>query len=971
MKLHTIFKSVALLAVAASAYGRQSLILSRTPGSYTTPNEAPFNAVGDFRFEIRIHGFTPNSASNQYSNIWQVGNFALLRGGAGYETIRIHYSPSIVVAYVNGASDFIVRVQRFGSTGKFYVETFPTNGVGTLPKTEGPASTPMGPISLAGTRTIGSAGAEGLGIAWVRWYSTTVPVGSPTPPNVDTGDLASWDFQSPAGISSALQVALGNGATYVTTPLYAPVPSVTFKDTPTWQANEPTVRANVPVNLDGTSSYSLADDPALSYEWRQVSGPSTLNFSDTHAQTTQITGTVFGEYAIELAVTDAAGQTATKQVVFGSVETDDADVVKLPNQKISEIVGPMIRLGANPWPYADERNKVWADLLGGKQGTAYKDRWNVRLQGFGDATVSVTQGSKIISGSNTNFQQEFCGGGTKPVNAAKIVIWYEIAAGHYGRWRVPIVSCDSANQITGSAVWPERSGSAYSYSYLDDEDIGLWSGLFFNINYYDNVLAFYSLYYRSGLTRYLNYAHWLADRWWSYPAVDWGMQYVAGGELSAKLATRLQGLTGLLIRTIETDDPKMWAGMDRLWDYQVYEAKTRPTEVGEREAGLRMAFLSQCASFAKNLTQARSCRDRLNLWITQNWLPTQRPAGNWDNYLSSEPGSYGSTYNSKQATVMLGSNLVTVPASINWASALKTGNEILFYDSDGSWRPTAEMLDKVSYTAKVVNATTIELYDPVTKGPVPYLGATSSTKGWTVSNMVGWGTQPFMLGMVGTALGYAASALNSEHPDTADKVRSSLGKLSDWIREVGYNPADRGLFYGRGYINCEGGRQCLGGRGYSAETFGALSTEYSMAQGRVRKEFGDRLYGAVFGKLGGPESDNYSNNDLDNTGSVSLSIGKFFGFYFGYGFAAQWPAVRGPESSSTHAVAFRLADVPNATGVRLSVITSGLRTATTSCSTSPCTVTMNRQRSNKIQVEYVNSSGSVLAASEEQPVIQP
>lgn len=886
-----------LLCVAMKACATGSLLLSNTAVTYTVPTGPPFSALNDFRLELRIHNLTPNTAANEYANIWQGGPFAILRGGAGYDTIRIQCSPSVVVAYVGSATDILVRVQRSGSSGKFFVETFPTNGIGTIRKPEGPGSTASGPLNFAGTRKLGGPGAAGLALAWVRWYSSTVPIDSSAPTNAGSGDLATWDFEAgPSAPSMSMTISGGTG-TYIPTPVYPPVPAIVFRGVPEWNATEPTVRARVPVYVDGSASSSLADDPTLAYEWRQLAGPSLLTFSTSRQAATTITGTLFGEYLIELAVEDSTGQTARKRITFGAVETDDSDVVIVPDRRTGELLGSQIRLGANPWPYADERNKVWADLLGSKQGSVYTDRWNTRLTGRGNGTVSIAKGTRIVTGINTEFRREFCAGGSAPVNGAKIVVWYEVEPGTFGRWRIPILSCDSDTQITGSAAWSQSSASGVFYSYMDDGDVGLWSGQTFSINYYDNVLAFYALHYRSGLTRYKTYAQWLADKWWSYPAIDWGRQYTStAGDIGSRLATRLQSLTGLLLRTIETDDPKMWAGLSRLWEYQIFEAKQRPTELGEREAGLRLGAIAECASFASPV-QAQTCRERLNMWVSQNWLPTQKAAGNWETYSSSEPGSYGSVYNNKPAVVTLGSNRVTVPASINWLGLLRTGNQILFYDSDGRWQPSSNQLDKVSYVGKVVDSTTIELLDPQTNRPIAYAAATNKSKGWTVSNLVGWGTQPFMLGLVGAALNQTANALDLHYPDTASRTRRALVKLTGWLRDTGYNPADRGLFYGRGFVNCENGRQCVGGRGYAAETFSALAAAYRVDKDPDTKTFGDLLYGAVFGKLGGPQSDAYANTDLDNIAGVSTSIGKMFGFYFGKGFAAQWPAVRGQTTT--------------------------------------------------------------------------
>ncbi len=66
-----------------------------------------------------------------------------------------------------------------------------------------------------------------------------------------------------------------------------------------------------------------------------------------------------------------------------------------------------------------------------------------------------------------------------------------------------------------------------------------------NMNYYDNVLAFYTMYYRSGFTAYLTYARHLADIWYTMPWIDKGMASQYG---NTAVFPRKQALLGLMLR---------------------------------------------------------------------------------------------------------------------------------------------------------------------------------------------------------------------------------------------------------------------------------------------------------------------------------------------------------------------------------------------------------------------------------------
>src|SRR5208337_2615141 len=108
--------------------------------------------------------------------------------------------------------------------------------------------------------------------------------------------------------------------------------------------------------LSCASSYSQSDNgPDVSCLWQVLTEPGQPApfWSDQTSQTPTLTGLVFGDYAIQLTVSDQAGNTGTSVTHIGAVATDDNGVVVNANPAADAILGPMIAFGQNPWGLED------------------------------------------------------------------------------------------------------------------------------------------------------------------------------------------------------------------------------------------------------------------------------------------------------------------------------------------------------------------------------------------------------------------------------------------------------------------------------------------------------------------------------------------------------------------------------------------------------------------------------------------
>ena len=131
---------------------------------------------------------------------------------------------------------------------------------------------------------------------------------------------------------------------------------------PFW-SNWLSLRAGFPAQLDGSNSYTLADNnPTVTFEWQQTSGPSTVVWRNRNSAVPTVNGLIFGPYTFALQVTDSTGSTAT---VAAHVRRGGHRLkrrCRAGEPGADAIFGPMIAFGKNPWSFADQRNLQMENL---------------------------------------------------------------------------------------------------------------------------------------------------------------------------------------------------------------------------------------------------------------------------------------------------------------------------------------------------------------------------------------------------------------------------------------------------------------------------------------------------------------------------------------------------------------------------------------------------------------------------------
>ncbi|MCU1337781.1 MAG: hypothetical protein JWO19_3362 [Bryobacterales bacterium] len=339
-----------LLLLPLTVFAGQSLVL--TPGVTIAVADPNLPQSQSWRVEFQVHDWAlpPQGIQNAYvfalggtgakAEIWPDGRLVL-------SDLRDSVSPSQpCFLSLNGRQNVLVRFQRDASNMRLACEIWNSDGTGYQQDSQAIIS--INSWTQSGG-ALGSANTN-TDLAFLRVFGTILPDGGRPPVTADSGDLLNLTFSSSGSFSIAT-----TGVSYVPTPGQNPVAFAKTYGAPAWN-NWVSLRAGFPAQLDGSRSYSLADaSSAVTYQWGQISGPTTVRWSDPTSATPTIEGLIFGTYMVQLTVKDIAGNTASTNLEFGAVATDANGVVVQADPAADKLFGPMIAFGQNPWGYADER----------------------------------------------------------------------------------------------------------------------------------------------------------------------------------------------------------------------------------------------------------------------------------------------------------------------------------------------------------------------------------------------------------------------------------------------------------------------------------------------------------------------------------------------------------------------------------------------------------------------------------------
>jgi hypothetical protein len=264
----------------------------------------------------------------------------------------------------------------------------------------------------------------------------------------------------------------------------------------------------------------------------------------------------------------------------------------------------------------------------------------------------------------------------------------------------------------------------------------------------------------------------------------------------------------------------------------------------------------------------------------------------------------------------------------------------------------------------------------------PWPGA-SGTYGFFSYNLVGKGTQPFMMGIKALQMRYAGQVY-------APYRDLDVG-ISNWIAQVGFDSATKGISYGRGFPQCEPALTDSGvtdvvyrnagcmensnnsaaaamARSRNSEAQNAMTVMYLANPTESNRAIGDTFYGATYGAkeytASGYWTDGITASNLDDG---NLGSYKWPGFFFGVGMAHQWPAARvgGVAPPSNRTVGIDI-DPALSSSVQIVVTAPSGAVSKYSCgNSSPCSITVDdRQGSHWYRIQYLSEGGAVLSQSD-------
>jgi uncharacterized protein (TIGR03437 family) len=297
----------------------------------------------------------------------------------------------------------------------------------------------------------------------------------------------------------------------------------------------------------------------------------------------------------------------------------------MPSPEVAFLVGPQVRSGTSSLPAAG-----WFDQTASSRGltlcSEFPDVANTPGNVLISGTVSVTNGSKTVTGTGTRFLTE----------AKNYAI---ISNGSAGRVVKIIASVQSDTSLTLTIPWQGSTLSGQSMSSPTGTDVDTYQGY---LNYYDFAFVQYTNYYRTGDQRFLDCARKVADSWWSQPIIDYGRNVISvSGD---GLAPRSIALTGLILRALD-GRPEMWPWITDYVNYQYHNWVEVPTTwsglyFGVRDGGFMLLYAADLGAVHPDPATRSSFRSRALAGAVNYYARLQGTDGSYRwNVDDSAPGS--------------------------------------------------------------------------------------------------------------------------------------------------------------------------------------------------------------------------------------------------------------------------------------------------------------------------------------------
>ena len=141
---------------------------------------------------------------------------------------------------------------------------------------------------------------------------------------------------------------------------------------------------------------------------------------------------------------------------------------------------------------------------------------------------------------------------------------------------------------------------------------------------------------------------------------------------------------------------------------------------------------------------------------------------------------------------------------------------------------------------------------------------TTGIHGWALAGNdrpLGWGVEPWALGILATSFDLSAKAIDDSDPVTAALAHRYNVAAVNWLKNRGYWSSTKGLYSHAGQLNCEppisdsndvctGGNDAAQARTRNSMVIRAVGAAYAYSGDPGLKEFGDLLFAAEYSKPG-------------------------------------------------------------------------------------------------------------------------
>lgn len=1017
MRLVTIF------LMPLSLFAGSSLHVTAGPTQYITAT--PFAAGSNiYRWQARVSGLTVGVGIPQTSfgtlmmgGVGITGNGGTLLQwgtlGNGYNEDAWTPNPGSLDNTILG-TDVLIRIQRDTAKSNCSTTTYGCYVIEVCPTIGGTCQSQTATITTLDTSWANGTlfrVQPGVDVAFIRGFSTVVPIGTPIELN-DTGDVVDWEFESSSVTDSIHGWSLSGGSySFVTTPTYPP-----RCDPGTQQ----TFRAGYPGTLDGSNSRPLDGGNTLTFSWQQASGStSTVEWTNRNTSIATVKGMIRGPYNFTLNLVDGSGTPSNCTIHNGAVATDANDIITLPpslNWALN-LIGPGIRYGSNknPWGWMDTTHKSQVDTqvsTGQNYYPAYFDTPDI-------GTVTLTNGSAAVTGIGTQFQTTLCTGTTPKLNAT-LVGWWNGGANRAG---LVVHDCTDDTHLTLNTTW---KGDTETVSYTADGvnmSFGNWqaggnAGSPASANYYDaQVAASLTMALRSEIDSYWTAFRTFADSFWKAPQNDQGwaaslITSVSPARSAIGWPGRCASVLGLVMRALD-GNTSIWTGLRRFWENDKYYGTSSGSWIGyglggmwdAREQGYLLMRLSLCGLYEPDATEKAACKAAIASEFTQLWKPVHDKFGDYSfPTFYGQNGTIAGTFINKTISVVNGSNTVTLDSG-TWASNSftdfgTTGTHVIFWPTTGTSNPPFNSeIEATSYMMVYASSTTATLltrYGVATTYSGPADGSRkfgTYAQAQSVASL-GWTSQPYQIMIDSGSMELAAQAMydGNYDPTTGANYRTYALETARWVMSSGWRTSVKGLYYFAGGIDCPVGNIaedytiCLGGGTPSSpEPSRSLAAEGSRALMFAYQNNGqpadilaamDLVFNTNMAKpgtcVGVPCStiDNHYQSFVEpgisyNLPNDHLST-KIAGQMWGVNPESSWPAIRAGGGTPTAARLFPISTslAPGDTSIRFTITGPSGVVGTATCTTFPCNVTITDQvGSVNLGIEHLDGVGNVRFSS--------